>query len=389
MNFSIKEIEEIKKLAASIDVPLAALLAVIEVESAGVKGTMINNVLEPVIRYEGHYFDRLAPANVREAARKAGVSSPTVGGVKNPSSQKARYELLIKAASFDSKAAYQSVSWGVGQVMGANWKDLGFFSIEAFVKEVRKSFVGQISVMVKFIKVNKLDAALRRLDWSAFARGYNGPAYRQNQYDTKMAKAYIKHGGTKSIPTAASGYLRLGSKGPGVREIQGLLVIAGHELKIDGDFGPSTDRVIKEFQTKNKLNPDGIVGPKTQEALNKYRVTASETVGQERITDIKEVKEGVGTSVVVPTTVVVIKEELEKVVDQLSPFSMFENIIGYIQFGLSVIAIGSLVFGIGYAIYGWRKSKKSFTGTKNTDLDSFRIENDVEDDGQIVLPNLG
>jgi hypothetical protein len=31
---------------------------------------------------------------------------------------------------------------------------------------------------------------LRRNDWAGFARGYNGPGYADNRYDTKLASAY-------------------------------------------------------------------------------------------------------------------------------------------------------------------------------------------------------
>ena len=37
----------------------------------------------------------------------------------------------------------------------------------------------------------------------------------------------------------------------------------GHELKVDGDFGPRTLAVVKSFQQKVGLKPDGLVGPLT------------------------------------------------------------------------------------------------------------------------------
>jgi len=39
------------------------------------------------------------------------------------------------------------------------------------------------------------------LDWEKFAYHYNGPAYAQNQYDQRLAKAYEKH---KAKETAQS-----------------------------------------------------------------------------------------------------------------------------------------------------------------------------------------
>lgn len=47
-----------------------------------------------------------------------------------------------------------------------------------------------------------------------------------------------------------------------VKAIQGKLGI-----KQDGDFGPTTEKHVKEFQTKNKLTSDGVVGNATAKAM--------------------------------------------------------------------------------------------------------------------------
>ena len=54
------------------------------------------------------------------------------------------------------------------------------------------------------------------------------------------------------------GVLRKGAKGDGVKIMQEALGIPA-----DGDFGPGTERAVKEWQSKNGLVADGIVGPKT------------------------------------------------------------------------------------------------------------------------------
>jgi hypothetical protein len=55
------------------------------------------------------------------------------------------------------------------------------------------------------------------------------------------------------------GMLRRGSTGANVRYLQ--TVLGG--LKIDGQFGPITDRAVRAFQSANGLKVDGIVGPIT------------------------------------------------------------------------------------------------------------------------------
>ena len=56
--------------------------------------------------------------------------------------------------------------------------------------------------------------------------------------------------------------LKLGSKGEEVKALQSKLGIAA-----DGDFGPGTEKIVKEWQTKNGLTADGIIGPASMEKL--------------------------------------------------------------------------------------------------------------------------
>jgi hypothetical protein len=188
--FSRSVVTEITAIAATLGVEPAALLAVAEVESCGNAFANVGAREEPMIRFEGHYFDqRLSPEN-REIARKAGLASPVAGRVANPATQVARWRLLERAAAIDRKAAYESVSWGLGQVMGAHWAWLGYASIDALVAEARSGVGGQARLMARYIEKAGLSPSLGRRDWAAFARGYNGPDYARHGYDRKIAAAY-------------------------------------------------------------------------------------------------------------------------------------------------------------------------------------------------------
>ena len=184
----------VKRLGAEFDVHPAALLAVIETESGGVTSAQVNGRQEPLIRFEGHYFDKRVVAMKRAEARAKGLASPKAGAVKNPASQQARWDrLLTPAMMLDTQAAYESCSWGVGQVMGSHWKALGYSDVLVMVNEARSGFEGQARLMLRFIKTNGLRSALKRKDWQAFASAYNGSAYKANSYDSKMADAFARY----------------------------------------------------------------------------------------------------------------------------------------------------------------------------------------------------
>lgn len=60
---------------------------------------------------------------------------------------------------------------------------------------------------------------------------------------------------------------KIGTKGRKVKLIQEWLCLHGFHVAIDSDFGPATDRAVREYQKKGGLRPDGVVGKNTFAAL--------------------------------------------------------------------------------------------------------------------------
>lgn len=182
---------DIQKLSSEFGLSVAIIKAVMEVEAAG-SGFLLNepSPSRPKILFEAHWFYKLTPHPVSRT--RPDLSSRTW----NRSLYKggsAEWDRLMDAIAFDEIQALKSTSWGLGQVMGFNYMVAGCDSIEEFVLQSFTSEYYQARHMLSFINNNSLLDDLKRLDWSSFAYGYNGPGYRANRYDKKLASAYAKY----------------------------------------------------------------------------------------------------------------------------------------------------------------------------------------------------
>jgi N-acetylmuramidase/Putative peptidoglycan binding domain len=256
--------QEITQAARAANIDPAALLSVVEVESAGKFFARVKGRDEPLIRFECHYFDRRLSAEVRAKAREAGLSSPLAGKVPNPRLQEDRWALLERACAFSRTAALESVSWGIGQIMGAHWKALGFGSVEKMVDLARSGAAGQIRLLILFLEKNGLIPLLNAHDWPGFARRYNGPAYRRYAYDTKLAIACARHKAAAPSPALPE---------QSVKDLQHALSAAGFAAAPTGIFDEATRAALIAFQKARGLAADGIAGPKTWAALREAAET--------------------------------------------------------------------------------------------------------------------
>ncbi|HAD96525.1 MAG TPA: glycoside hydrolase [Cryomorphaceae bacterium] len=65
-----------------------------------------------------------------------------------------------------------------------------------------------------------------------------------------------------------------------VYQLQQKLANQGYPLEPDGEFGPGTEKVVKQFQKDHLLNADGIVGVDTWDALNQQAEDTTKPVSQ-------------------------------------------------------------------------------------------------------------
>jgi hypothetical protein len=101
-----------------------------------------------------------------------------------------QYDRLDEAIALDRKAALQSASWGMFQILGSNYAACGFPGAEDYVTAMCVSEASQLDAFAAFCRHGGLDRFLRAHDWTQFALAYNGPGEAANDYDTKLAAAY-------------------------------------------------------------------------------------------------------------------------------------------------------------------------------------------------------
>lgn len=189
--------EFFKQLGQHLGCEPAALKAVEEVESGGKGGFIDEN--RPQILFEGHqFYKKLKEFQTEAFAKQVAARYPNICYAKWDKSKyrnpEGEWERLTVARSIDSIAADMSASWGVGQIMGFNYKLCDCNSVIEFVDKMCRSKEDQIRLWMNFFKnTPSCLNPLRKKDWVAFAKAYNGSGYAQNKYDTKLATAYKKY----------------------------------------------------------------------------------------------------------------------------------------------------------------------------------------------------
>lgn len=162
----------------------AAIHAVAAMESAG-DGFLVDG--RPKVLFEAHIFSHFTGHRFDESDPDISSSRWNKALYVRGEGEHARLE---KACALDREAGLKSASWGKFQLMGFNWQRCGFFRLQDFVNAMYRGEAEQLTAFCYFVKSMKLDDELRRRDWSAFARGYNGPGYLDNHYDTRLSQAF-------------------------------------------------------------------------------------------------------------------------------------------------------------------------------------------------------
>jgi hypothetical protein len=225
-------------VASNLGVHAPEIWTVLAVETSGC-GYLPDR--RPQILFERHIFHRLTNGQYDDGD----VSDAAPGGYGPMGAP--QFDRLARAIAKNRNAALESASWGIGQIMGMNYANAGFQSVEEMVAAMSDSEDQQLLAVGSFLDHTGLGRPLRAHDWGSFARGYNGPNYTINRYDIRLNSEYQKY---------SSGVLPDLS----VRAAQLYLTYLGfHPGAIDGIAGQLTIAALAEFATRNGIQHDASV----------------------------------------------------------------------------------------------------------------------------------
>lgn len=181
--------------AFHLNIDFDVMKALIEVESAG---GGLDEYRRPVILYEPHVFWRNLVKEGKKPEQYAKGNEDILykywSKSKYVKGQDANYKRLERAAKIDEECAYRAVSMGLFQILGENYASCGFESAVDMFRDASDDEYQQLRQFCQFVENHKrMHAALKRRDFTTFARLYNGPAFEKNNYDKKLKKAAEKY----------------------------------------------------------------------------------------------------------------------------------------------------------------------------------------------------
>lgn len=180
-----------ERAAEALSCDAESIQAVTEVE-APMGGFLRDGRLR--LLFEGHVFHRYTRGEYDKS--HPDVSYPSFDASKYAHGRDAEergvkeWERLDKASALDATAAHMSASVGRFQIMGFNFALCGFKTVLAFWASLGEKEANHLDAFVAYINSVGLNDELRAHRWTEFARKYNGPLYKRNQYDVKLMRAY-------------------------------------------------------------------------------------------------------------------------------------------------------------------------------------------------------
>lgn len=165
------------------------VLGMVESQGAGFLGNGKVKILYE--RHRMHFYLGQAISKVfanEQMKKNPNLVNSVAGGYKGNAAEHTRLSL---AKNIHENSALMSCSWGVFQIMGENWKNLGYSSVQEFVAQQEISETHQMEAFLRFIEWKPgLLTALKKQDWHTVFTLYNGSNYKKLGYQAKFQEAW-------------------------------------------------------------------------------------------------------------------------------------------------------------------------------------------------------
>ena len=183
--YSRLTIADYERVAAELGIEVATIRAVSDIEAG-----------KPVINFDRTIFTsrlRRSGKNVARARKQHPGAFAKLNLARYGSYGKAQHARLESGMAIDSVIAMESTFWGMFQIGGFNWRRCQVESVDEFARLMAESEAMQLELFARFMQSTGMVEYLRKKNWRAFARAYNGAGYARKGYHTRLAAAYARY----------------------------------------------------------------------------------------------------------------------------------------------------------------------------------------------------
>ncbi len=162
------------------------------------------------------------------------------------------------------------------------------------------STANHVGIFIEWLNASK--TKFRSIEGNtSFADQRNGGQVMIRERNIENVKAFVKPkvllGNSTPANIDSIDILKKGDKGVAVTDIQKKLSDLGFAITIDGDFGPKTEKTVKEFQKKHQLTQTGIVTPSLKGLIEDELAKDKEVPDHELITGVFLKQGSIGAAV--------------------------------------------------------------------------------------------
>lgn len=184
--------DDLYHAAHLLGVPAATVATVAHVEN---HGAGFDAYGQPTLLFDRlQFYRRLLASGMHKTTVANHVAhSPTLVHPRHDEHchELTEYERFTLASEIDKNCAIEAGRWGMFRIMGLHWARLGYVDPLDFMLAMHQSEGSQLDAFCKFILTDRaLLRAVQLCDWVTFAHQYNGPSFRTDLYDVKLAQTF-------------------------------------------------------------------------------------------------------------------------------------------------------------------------------------------------------